>query len=267
MLELQLDLFSDRGVEAEQDLSPSPCHAMVSADIEDEVLIAAIAESDLADSCELAAEAGRRQLAAAVPALAALCRRFAGFGTRRLIPEQAAAIEALALIRGRDAADAVSETIERAVAQGPGLQIALSAAARLGSRLSSAALRQLLQHPEPVVRANACRCARPLPELILLLIDLLDDLNRGVAISAACALGRIGRTEARSKLKSLLRDDPSEDVIDAISSIADAECVVLLGRIARSRSILADAALASLDNIELASAAAVAAAIRRLRPP
>jgi hypothetical protein len=129
MPELQLDLFSDRGVEAEQALSPSRCPAMVSADIEDEVLIAAIAESDLADSCELAAEAGRRQLAAAVPALAALCRRFAGFGTRRLIPEQAAAIEALALIGGRDAADAVSETIERAVVQGPGLQIALSAAA------------------------------------------------------------------------------------------------------------------------------------------
>jgi hypothetical protein len=163
MLELQLDLFSDRGVEAEQDLSPSPCPAMVSADIEDEVLIAAIAESDLADSCELAAEAGRRQLAAAVPALAALCRRFAGFGTRRLIPEQAAAIEALALIGGRDAADAVSETIERAVAQGPGLQIALSAAARLGSRLSSAALRQLLQHPEsqsfePMLVAAPVRC-------------------------------------------------------------------------------------------------------------
>ena len=196
-----------------------------------------------------------------------LCRRFAGFGTRRLIPEQAAAIEALALIGGRDAADAVSETIERAVVQGPGLQIALSAAARLGSRLSSAALRQLLQQPEPVIRADACRCARPLPELILLLIDLLDDLNRGVAISAACALGRIGRIEARSKLKSLLRDDPSADVIDAISLIADAECVVLLGRIARSGSILADAALASLDNIDLASAATVAAAARRLQLP
>src|SRR3977135_4329652 len=104
MLELQLDLFSDRGVEPEQDLSPGRCSSMGSAAIEYEVLIPAIAESDLADSCELAAEAGRRQLAAAVPALAALCRRFAGFGTRRLIPEQAAAIEALALIRGRDAA-------------------------------------------------------------------------------------------------------------------------------------------------------------------
>jgi hypothetical protein len=267
MPELQLDLFSDRGVEAEQGLSACPSRAMVPADIADEMLIAAIPESDLADSCQLAAEAGRRQLAAAVPALAALCRRFAGFGARRLIREQAAAIEALALIGGGDAADAVSQTIERAVVQGPGLQIALSAAARLGSRLSSTALQQLLQHPEPVIRANACRCARPLPDLILLLIDLLDDLNRGVAISAACALGRIGRIEARSKLKSLLRDDPSEDVIDAISLIADAECVVLLGRIARSRSTLADAALASLENIDLASAAAVAAAIRRLRLP
>ena len=104
-----------------------------------------------------------------------------------------------------------------------------------------------------------------MPELISLLIDLLDDLNRGVAISAACALGRIGRTEARSQLKSLLRDGPSADVIDAISSIADAECVVLLGRIARSRSILAEAALASLENIDLASAATVAAAARRLQ--
>jgi hypothetical protein len=151
--------------------------------------------------------------------------------------------------------------------QGPGLQIALSAAARLGSRLSSAALRQLLQHPEPVIRADACRCARPLPELISLLIDLLDDLNRGVAISAACALGRIGRIEARSRLKSLRRDDPSADVIDAISWVADAECVVLLGRIARSGSILADAALASLENIDLASATGVAAAVRRLQLP
>src|SRR5947207_2094547 len=82
-------------------------------------------------------------------------RRFGGFGTGRLIPEQAAAIEALALIGGGDAADAVAEMIERAVVQGPGLQIALSAAARLGSRLSSAALRQLLQHAEPVMRVDA----------------------------------------------------------------------------------------------------------------
>jgi transposase-like protein len=45
---------------------------------------------------------------------------------------------------------------------------------------------QLLRHAERRIRADACRCARPVPELILLLIDLLDDLDQGVATSAAC---------------------------------------------------------------------------------
>jgi hypothetical protein len=77
----------------------------------------------------------------------------------------------------------------------------------------------------------------------------------------------MGRIEARPILKSLLRDDPSEDTIDAVSSIADEECAVLLGRIARSSSVLADAALVGLENIDDARAIAIAAAIRRLRLP
>ena len=92
------------------------------SEIGDERLIAAIPESRLSDSGNLAAEAGRRRLAAAVPALAMLCRRFAGFGTRRPVPEQAATIEGLAMIGGRDAASAVSELIERAVVQEPTLR-------------------------------------------------------------------------------------------------------------------------------------------------
>jgi HEAT repeat protein len=63
------------------------------------------------------------------------------------------------------------------------------------------------------------------------MIDLLDDLNQGVARSAACALGQIGRIEARPMLAKLLREEPSEEVIDAVSSIADEECMVQLGRI------------------------------------
>jgi hypothetical protein len=51
-----------------------------------------------------------------------------------------------------------------------------------------------------------------------------------------------------------------------VSSIADEECAVLLGRIARSRPALAEAALISLDNIDDARAATIAAAVRRLRP-
>jgi HEAT repeat protein len=55
------------------------------------------------------------------------------------------------------------------------------------------------------------------------MIDLLDDLNQGVARSAGCALGQIGRIEARPTLAKLLRDEPPEEVIDAVSSIADEE--------------------------------------------
>lgn len=265
MCERQLDLFSDVTQGVSQGSSQIMRRCLVSSEMDNEELIAAIPGSGLADSCILAAEAGRRRLSAAVPALATLCRRFAGFGTRRAVPEQAAALEGLATIGGRDAAHAVSEMIERAVVQGPTLQIAVRAAARLGSLLSLDALRRLLRHAEPGIRAEACRCARPLPELIAILIDLLNDLDRTVVTSAAFALGRMGKIEARPILKSLLEDDPSADVIDAVTSIADEECLVLLGRIARSSSTLADAALNGLENVDDHRAFTIAAAIRRLR--
>ena len=267
MSEQQLDFFWGIGIGVEHPLSQNIAdHALVSAGtMDDETLIAAIPESTLADPYSLAVEAGRRRLVAAVPALVALCRRFAGFGTRRKVSEQAAAIEALAMIGGRDAGRAVSEMIERAVVQGPTLQIAVSAAARLGTTLSSDVRPRLLRDVEPSIRADACRCARALLELILILIDLLDDLDRRVATAAALALGRMGRIEARPILKGLLRDDPSEDVIEAVSSIADEECAVLLGRVARSSSVLADAALASLENADHARAGTIAAEIRLSR--
>src|SRR5882724_4219692 len=149
MSEQQLDFFSDISfsdavVGVEQGLSPSASPALVLSEIDDEALIAAIPESSLADSSVLAAESGRRRLAAAVPALATLCRRFAGFGGRRPVAEQVAAIDALVMIGGRDAAHAVSQLIEQAVVQGPTLPVAVSAAARLGSTLSPDALRRLL---------------------------------------------------------------------------------------------------------------------------
>jgi len=265
MSERQLDLFSDVGEGVSQGSSQFMRRCLVSSEMNDEELIAAIPESSLADSCILAAEAGRRRLSAAVPALATLCRRFAGFGTRRAVSEQAAAFEGLAMIGGRDAAHAVSEMIERAVVQGPTLQIAVRAAARLGSLLTPDALRRLLRYAEPGIRAGACCCARPLPELISLSIDLLDDLNRTVVASAAFALGRMRRIEARPILKSSLEDDPSEDVIDAVASSADEECLVLLGRIARSNSALADAALNGLEDVDDHRAITIVAAIRRLR--
>ena len=267
MCEQQLDLFSSAGIQAERRLPQSMELRPTATALDDQALIAAIPESNLADSIALAAEAGRRRLAAAIPSLESLCRRFSGFGIDRMVPEQAAALQALAAIGGREAAQAVSQLIVRGVVQGPALNLAVSTAARIGSTLPANVLCSLLRHPDPNIRASACGCARRRPELISVMIDLLDDLNQGVARSAACALGQIGRIEARPMLAKLLREEPSEEVIDAVSSIADEECMVQLGRIARTEPALSDAALNALEDIDQPRANAIATAVRNVLPP
>src|ERR1700687_3177790 len=153
--------------------------------------------------------------------------------------------------------------IVQGAVQGPALNLALKAAAQLHSTLPADVLRSLLRHPNPDIRAHACRCARRSPELISVMIDLLDDLNQDVARSAACALGQMGRSEARSMLARLLREQPTEEVIDAVSPIADEECLVALGRIARSASTLSDAALTALEGVDHPRAGAIKAAAGR----
>src|SRR6516162_5756230 len=261
MLELQLDLFSDAA--RRSDFVPeSPQAPLAPAELDDEAFIEALAQSRLAESAQLAHEAARRRLIAAVPALADSCLRLAGFGIDRMVPEQAAALQALAVIGGREATQAVSRLIVRAIVQGPTLNLAVSIAAQIGSALPPDVLRSLLRHPDPGIRSSVCGCARRCPDLIAVMIDLLDDLNQGVARSAACALGQIGRIEGRPKLAKLLRDEPSEEVIDAVSSIADEECMVQLGRIARTEPALSDAALNALEDIDQPRANAIATAIR-----
>jgi hypothetical protein len=267
MCDQQLDLFSAADIPAERPLPQRMELRPAAAALDDQSLIAAIPEANLGDSIALATEAGRRQLAAAVPGLETLCRRFSGFGIDRMVPEQAAALQALAVISGREAAEAVSRLIVRGAVQGPALNLAVSTAARIGSTLPADVLCSLLRHPDPGIRASACGCVRRRPELISVMIDLLDDLNQGVARSAACALGQIGRIEARPMLAKLLREEPSEEVIDAVSSIADEECMVQLGRIARTEPTLSDAALDALDGIDQPRANAIATAVRKVLPP
>src|ERR1700674_179348 len=267
MYEQQLDLFSSAGIQAERPLPKSMELRPTATALDDQALIDAIPESNLADSIALATEAGRRRLAADVPSLETLCRRFSGFGIDRMVPEQAAALQALAAISGREAVEAVSQLIVRGVVQGPALNLAVSTAARIGSTLPADVLQSLLRHPDPGIRASVCGCARRRPELISVMIDLLEDLNQGVARSAACALGQIGRIEARPMLAKLLREEPSEEVIDAVSSIADEECLVQVGRIARTKPTLSDAALNALEGIDQPRANAIAIAIRNLVPP
>ena len=154
----------------------------------------------------------------------------------------------------------------RAMVQGPTLVVAVAAAAQLHATLPANILGSLLQHADPGIRAAACRCARRFPEVIALLIGLLDDRDRTVANSAACALGRLGRSDARPALKQLLRERPSKDVVELVSAIADEECMVLLGRLARTTPDLADAAIDALESIDHPRASAIAAAVRHLPP-
>ena len=182
--------------------------------------------------------------------LEAYCRRFAGFGVDHVMPEQAAALAALSTIGGAEAARAVARLLTRRAVQGPTLKHAVVAAAQLGAELPAEIVPALLRHADVEVRVAACRCVRRGPEAMAILVDLLDDLNEAVQRAASCALGRLGRPEARPPLLRLLREAPAPDVIDAIAPVADEECVVLLGRIARSAPDLADAALAALQTIE-----------------
>jgi hypothetical protein len=264
MPEQQLDLFSDSGACGAQSHPRASGPSLPIAEMDDDALVAAIAESSLADSASLTAEAGRRRLVPAVRAFEALCRRFTGFGVERSVPEQVAALEGLAEIGGRDAADAVARIIERGIVQGPTLRIAVNVAVQIHSVLSATALLSLLENPDPRIRADACRCARPLPDIASRLVVLLNDVDQTVVRSAACALGHMGRIEARPVIKSLLRRTPSADAIDAAASIADDECVVLLGRIARAGIGLAGAALDALESIDDPRAAKIVAALHNL---
>lgn len=263
MTERQLDLFADVEAQTESHASQRMRPPVDAAELDDAALVAAIPGAALADSAVLAAEAARRRLRAAVPALAALCRRFTGFGADRLVREQEAALRSIAVIGGPDAAQAVSAMIGRAVVQGPTLIVAATAAAQLNATLSAETLESLLRHADPAARVAGCRCARPLPEVMAILVGLLGDHDRTVASSAACALGRLGRGEARPALKKLLTEQPSREVVDAVASIADEDCMVLLRQLARNRPAFAAVALEALESIDHPRASAIAAAMRR----
>ena len=247
----QLDLFAAGDL---RPASPSPASARRESisprDLEDAGLIEAIARAGAADGPALAMEAGRRGLAIAVPALEDLCRRFAGFGLERPIPEQVAALEGLAMIGGGAAARTVARIIAKGAVQGPALKVAVAAAARLRSELAAEVVLGLLRHPDPDVRAGACRCVRMWPQAIAALLELREDPEGDVSLAADCALGRLGRREALSALAARLRKAPSPEIIEAVAPIADDDCIVLLARIVRTVPDLAELALEALEAID-----------------
>src|SRR5258707_1658513 len=114
----QLDLFSASAGAAEQLPSGRTTGPVIACNtLDDDNLVAAILNAGLRDCLALAAEAGRRRLHAAIPALEALCQRFTGFGVDRIVPEQAAALDALVMIGCPDAAQTVARLIAKRVVQ------------------------------------------------------------------------------------------------------------------------------------------------------
>src|ERR1700677_3221273 len=190
----QLDLFGDRApIDGHSD---GAVQRLAPESLSDAALIAALPDAELADACALAAETGRRRPSGAVKALAALCNRFVGFGAERLLPGQAAALEALAAIGSPEVYRSVVDMIVKGIVQGPTLVVAVTAASQLGGKFPSAFSLQLLRHSDPAVRASACACVRAGAEIVAALIELLADRDLEVSTAAACALGRMGRVEA-----------------------------------------------------------------------
>ena len=194
--------------------SSAPTNAVSAAPLDpqklsDDALISAIPDATLAGARALATEAGARRLSAAVPALTSLCNRFVGWGADVVVPEQVAALNALGVIGSPEAAHAVSRLISRRIVQGPTLVTATTVASQLGVVFPSDVVLALLRHSNPLVRAAACACVRSGYEVITTLIAMLNDPDGEVATASACALGRMGRTEAQGHLKRYLSERPS----------------------------------------------------------
>jgi len=183
-----------------------------------------------------------------VPALAALCRRFSGFGATRPIVEQVAALETLAFIGGHEAATVVRRAICAGQVQGPNLVVAMQSAAALSLRLPREVILMAIQAEDRELREAACRCAGPDPQVVAALREALSDEGGDVGRAAACALGRLGRAEALAPLIRELRRRPTAELIESVVPVADEAAVVMLGRLARSRPEFRPAVIAALED-------------------
>jgi HEAT repeat protein len=259
---LQLDLFGDRPDLARPSNGAS-AKPIAPEGLSDGDLISAIPDATLGEASALAAEAGKRLLSAAVPALTSLCNRFVGYGAGVAVPEQIAALNALGAIGGQEATHAVSRLIAKKIVQGPTLITALTVASQLDVVLPSDVSLDLLRDPTSSVRAAACGCVRPGYQVITMLVSMIDDPDDEVALASACALGRMGRIEALGHLKRHLLKKPSRHIVEALARVADEEVIVFLARTGRARRELTDIVITALGEIESPRASDAADALKK----
>ena len=262
----QLDLFDDQP-DLDRPSSGGPANPIAPEDLSDGDLVSSIPDATLGEASAMSAEAGKRRISAADPALVSLCNRFVGYGAGVAVPEQIAALKALGSIGGQEAKQAVSRLIAKKIVQGPTLATALAVASQLDVVLPNDVSLDLLRNPSSAVRAAACSCVRPGYEVITTLVSMIDGPDDEVARASACALGRMGRIEALGHLKRHLLERPSRLVVEALARVADEEAIVLLARMGRARRELIDIVIAALEEIETPRALDVAGALKKfLRP-
>jgi HEAT repeat protein len=223
----------------------------------DDALCASIVSVALGDAAGVLGEVAHRRLASAVPHLAALIRRFKGFETRRPIIEQTEALGALVAIGGLDAAAVLRSAIERGEFNRANLGAALRAAAQLGIRLEPSVVEAALSHDEAEIRLAACAFASARPNLLALLLERLADQDEQVRVAATCALGDLGRIEARPLLLRLLQISPTVAIIEAAASVADEAVVIQLGKLAREQDCFRDPVIQALEDCDMVLAAKI----------
>jgi HEAT repeat protein len=179
------------------------------------------------------------------------------------VPEQAAALEALGAIGSPKASRAVVQLIAKRIVHGPTLVVAITVASELRAIFPTDIALAFLRDPNASVRARACDCVRAGYEVGAALVAMLDDPDCEVSLAAACALGRMGKAEARIPLKRSLTERPSSRVVEAAVGVADDEAIVLLARVGRARPDLAVSIISALEEIDTPRAASAASGLTR----
>ena len=154
---IQLDLFADRGrVMARHVPVPmAPPAAAPVATLSDDDLLESIQEAGPSNIEAVGSEIVSRSLEAAVPALDALWRRFAGFGVEKPLREQLAVLDTLARLGGTDARSTLRGIVLSKGLPASLLPAAVQASASAGLALPAAFVGPLLDHEDAEVRGAA----------------------------------------------------------------------------------------------------------------
>ncbi len=247
----QPDLFAERGTVRARRV-PEPMASPAAAPVE------TLSDDDLLESAEKAgpsnieavcSEIVSRSLEAAVPALKALWRRFAGFGVETPLREQLAVLDTLARLGGTDARSTLREIVLSKSLPASLLPAASRAAASAGLALPAAFVGPLLDHEDAAVRGAAFVLAARTDVPADRLREGLFDRSAANRRAAAVALGLRGDASARQPLCDELARQPSTEVIDAITAVWDDDAIVHLGRCARRHPQLAGAVVDALHDI------------------